>query len=86
VSYGSRRVRSANGLTELVRLLLGGDLHHGTDYRFDEIYMEEVVLGRVDYGHSVEASNAVDACIREGLVRQRNNRLYRGQWTTPLRC
>jgi hypothetical protein len=55
-------------LIELVRLLLGAGLRHGTDFRFDE-YRTEEVLGRVDHGHGLEASNAIDASVREDLVR-----------------
>jgi hypothetical protein len=54
-------------MIELVRLLLGAGLRHGTDFRFDEYEMEEV-LGRVDHGHGLEAPNAVDASLREDLV------------------
>jgi hypothetical protein len=54
VSDGARRAISANGLVELVHLLLGGGLRHGIDFRFDECYTEEV-LGRVDHGHGLEA-------------------------------
>ena len=68
VSDGARRARSANGLIELVRLLLDAGLRHGNDFRFDEFYTEEV-LGRVDHGHGLEASNAIDASVREDLVR-----------------
>jgi len=68
VSDGARRARSANGLIELVRLMLGAGLRRGTDFRFDE-YETEEVLGRVDHGHGLEASNAIDASVREDLVR-----------------
>jgi hypothetical protein len=43
-------------------------MRHGTYFRFDEYYTEEV-LGRVDHGHGLEASNAIDAKVREDLVR-----------------
>jgi hypothetical protein len=55
-------------LFELVRLLLGVGLRHDTGFRFDE-YDTEEVLGRVDNGHGLEASNAIDASVREDLVR-----------------
>jgi hypothetical protein len=57
-------------LIELVRLLLDVVMRHGTDFRFDEYYTEEV-LRRVDHGHGLEASNAIDASVREDLVRLR---------------
>eukprot|EP00873_Tetraselmis_striata_P022879 jgi/Tetstr1/443143/TSEL_003232.t1 len=70
LSDARRRTRSANGLVELTRLLLGAGLSHGAggDFVFDEFYQEEV-LGRVDHGHGLEASNAIDASVREDQVR-----------------
>eukprot|EP00873_Tetraselmis_striata_P025985 jgi/Tetstr1/446249/TSEL_033793.t1 len=70
LSDARRRARSANGLVELTRLLLGAGLSHGAggDFVFDEFYQEEV-LGRVDHGHGLEASNAIDASVREDQVR-----------------
>lgn len=68
ISDAQRRARSANGLVELTRLLLDAGLAHGTDFKFDEFYTEEV-LGRVDHGHGLEASNAIDASVREDQVR-----------------
>jgi hypothetical protein len=68
VSDGARRARSANGLIELARVMLGASLRHGNDFRFNEIYTEEV-LGRVDHCHGLESSNAIDASVREDLVR-----------------
>jgi hypothetical protein len=49
-------------------LLLDAGLRYGTDFQFDEFDTEEV-LGRVDHGHGLEASNATDASVREDLVR-----------------
>lgn len=68
ISDARRRTRSANGLVELTRLLLGAGLTHGTDFKFDEFWTEEV-LGRADHGHGLEASNAIDASVREDQVR-----------------
>eukprot|EP00873_Tetraselmis_striata_P019558 jgi/Tetstr1/439822/TSEL_028233.t1 len=70
LSDARRRTRSANGLVELARLLLGAGLSHGAggDFVFDEFYQEEV-LGRVDHGHGLEESKAIDASVREDQVR-----------------
>ena len=38
------------------------------DFKFDEFWTVEV-LGRVDHGHGLEASNAVDASVVEDLKR-----------------
>jgi hypothetical protein len=52
----------------LVRILLDAGLKWKTDFIFDEIWTTEV-LGRVDHGHGLEASNAVDASVVEDLKR-----------------
>jgi hypothetical protein len=68
VSDARRRTGSTNGLNHLVRLLLDAGLKWKTDFVFDEIWSTEV-LGRVDHGHGLEASNAVDASVVEDLKR-----------------
>lgn len=68
LSDARRRTRSANGLVELTRILLDEGLTHGRDFKFDEFWTEEV-LGRVDHGHGLESSNAIDASVREDQIR-----------------
>jgi hypothetical protein len=42
-------------------------MRHGTNFRFDTYHTEEV-LGRVDHGHGLDASNAIYASAREDLA------------------
>ena len=68
IADARRRANSANGLTELTRHYLDAGLTFPQDFDFEEIEGEEV-LGEVDHGHGNEASNAMQASIREDLVR-----------------
>lgn len=62
------RGNSINGMNIAIRRLLDAGLTRPVDFDFVEIKTEHV-LGRVDHGHGLEASNAVDASVVEDLER-----------------
>ena len=68
ISDARRRGTSDNGLTQITRHLLDSGLQYPADFRFEEIWNLEV-LGMVDHGMGLEASNAVDASVIEDLKR-----------------
>ena len=68
VADAGRRAGSTNGLNMTLRKLLNLGLKYRDDFDFDEIFTKEV-LGRVDHGHGMEASNALDASVLEDLKR-----------------
>ena len=68
ISDARRRGTSDNGLTQITRHLLDSGLQYPADFRFEEIWNIEV-LGLVDHGMGLEASNAADASVIEDLKR-----------------
>ena len=68
ISDATRRGRSDNGLTQITRHLLDNGMKHRDDFVFEEIWNLEV-MGFVDHGVGLEASNALDASVIEDLKR-----------------
>jgi hypothetical protein len=68
ISDAKRRGTSDNGLTQITRHYLDNDMVYNVDFRFDEVWNLEV-LGLVDHGSGLEASNALDASVIEDLKR-----------------
>lgn len=68
ISDAKRRGTSDNGLTQITRHLLDNGMKYPEDFHFEEIYTQEV-LGFVDHGFGLEASNALDASVVEDLKR-----------------
>ena len=68
ISDATRRGQSDNGLTQITRHLLDAGFKHRDDFVFDEIWNLEV-LGFVDHGVGLEASNAADASVIEDIKR-----------------
>jgi len=68
ISDAKRRGTSDNGLTQITRYYIDNEMVYNIDFRFDEIWNLEV-LGLVDHGSGLEASNALDASVIEDLKR-----------------
>ena len=68
ISDAKRRGTSDNGLTQITRHLLDNGMKYRDDFVFEEIWNLEV-LGFVDHGVGLEASNALDASVIEDLKR-----------------
>ena len=64
----ARRTSTTNGLTQLTTLYMGQGFRFPTDFDFEETWTVEI-LGEVDHGHGLEASNAVQASLIEDLKR-----------------
>ena len=64
----ARRTNTTNGLTQLTTHYMAQGFRFPTDFDFDEIWTLEV-LGEVDHGHGMEASNALQASQLEDLKR-----------------
>ena len=68
ISNARARPGTNNGLIELTALYLQNGFVFRTDFDFEEIW-DIQVLGEVDHGHGLEASNALQASLLEDLKR-----------------
>ena len=64
----ARRTNTTNGLTQLTTHYMGQGFRFPADFDFEEVWTVEV-LGEVDHGHGMEASNALQASQIEDLKR-----------------